>query len=35
MSNHHVGGLTNRRSGRVEDKVPILSAGARATQLNG
>ena len=26
--------LTNRRSGRVKDKVPSSYAGARAAQLN-
>lgn len=28
------GGLTNRWSGRVRDKVPLAIAGMRAAQLN-
>jgi len=29
-----LGGLTNRWSGRVKDKVPSSTAGVRAAQLN-
>ena len=29
-----VGNLTNRSSGRVDDKVPSSYAGVRAAQLN-
>ena len=29
-----IGGLTNRSSGRVRDKVPSSYAGVRAAQLN-
>jgi hypothetical protein len=29
-----VGRLTNRSSGRVDDKVPRSNVGARAAQLN-
>jgi hypothetical protein len=34
MSDHRVGGLTNRWNGRVNNKVPIAHVGVRAAQLN-
>ena len=34
MSHHHVGGLTNRWSARVEDKVTSPNRRSRGAQLN-